>query len=210
MSAVTSKVQICNLSLGGVGNRNTVNNIDTPKTDKEIIFAQWYDPIRQLCLKTLMPNFALDRVVVSQKAIPVAYANSYSFALEYPNDCLKLLGIGDIDAAEGKNYIVEGDTIYTNIDVTNGGYLRIVKDITDVTKFSCEFVIYFASELGGRTALSVTQDPNKKKMAQADAQRDGANTAGLNAQENKPIRRYTSKFRQSRYAVNIERQDSKP
>lgn len=209
MSAVTSKVQICNLALGGVGNRNTVMNIDTPKTDKEITFAQWYDVIRQLCLKTMMPNFALDRVVVSEKAIPTAYAQSYSAAVEYPNDCLKLLGIGDIDFTDTKKPTVEGNTIYLNQDVTDGAYLRIVRDITDVTLFSPEFVIYFASELASRTALSVTQDAAKKKMAQQDAKVDAANTAGLNAQENKPIRRSTSRFRIARSAT-IGTQEIKP
>lgn len=200
MSAVTSKVQVCNLALGGVGNRNTILNIDTPKTDKEIIFAQWYDVVRQLCIKTLMPNFALSRVVVSQKTVPTAYANSYSYALEYPNTCLKLLGIGDIDAVDGKNYIVEGNTIYTNIDVSGGGYLRIVQDITDVTMYTADFVIYFASELRKRTALSVTQDPGKASAAIKDAMSDAANTTALNAQENKPIRKSTSRFRQARYS----------
>jgi hypothetical protein len=200
MAAVTSKVQICNLAVSGIGNRNTISNIDTPKTDKEVTFAQWYDVVRQYCIKTMMPNFALNRVVVSQKEVPTAYARGYGFALEYPVTCLKVLGIGAIDAVEGKNYIVEGNTIYTNIDVTQGGYLRIVEDITNVTMYTSDFVLYFASELGKRTALSVTQDPSKKNMAMKDAQLDAANVTGLNAQENKPIRKSTSKFRQARYS----------
>lgn len=210
MSAVTSKVQICNLANSGVGNRNTIMNIDTPKTDKEFVFAQWYDPIRQLCLKTLMPNFALDRVVVSTKTVPTAYANSYTAALEYPNDCLKLLGLGDIDFTDDKKPTVEGNTIYTNLDVTSGGYLRIVKDITDVTMFTPEFVIYFASELGKRTALAITQDPTKKKMAMADAAVDAMNTTALNAQENKPVRRSVSRFRAARYLQSPSTQEMKP
>jgi hypothetical protein len=200
MSAVTSKVQICNLSISGVGNRNTIMNIDTPKTDKEVTLAQWYDVVRQYCIKTMMPNFALTRIVASTKTVPTAYANEYAYAIEYPNTCLKVLGIGAIDAIEGKNYIVEGNTIYTNIDVSAGAYLRIVQDITDVSAYTADFVIYFASELGKRTALSVTQDPNKKSMAMKDAQMDAANVTGLNGQENKPIRKSTSKFRQARYS----------
>ena len=93
MSAITSKVQLCNLALGGVGNRNTIMNIDTPKTDKEVIFAQWYDVVRQLCLKTILPNFALTRVIVSTKTVPTAYLELYQYALEYPVTCLKVLGI---------------------------------------------------------------------------------------------------------------------
>ncbi len=210
MSAVVSKVEICNLANSALGNRNTVNNIDTPKTDKEIVFAQWYDIVRQYCLKTMMPNFALDRVVVSEKAVPVAYQRAYSAALEYPNLCLKLLGIGDIDFADDTQPTVEGGTIYTNIDVTEGGYLRYIKDVTDVTQFSSEFVIYFASELGKRVALALTQDPTKKKMAMQDAQLDSMNTTALNAQENKPIRRSISRFRLARYYQGTSNQASKP
>lgn len=213
MSAVTSKVQICNLALGGVGNRNTIMNIDTPTTDKELIFAQWYDVMRQYCLKTMMPNFALDREVVTTKTLPPAYAKAYAYAYEYPNSCLKLLGVGNIDFTDSTRPTVEGGqngmTIYTNNDYSNAMYLRLVRDITDVTQYSAEFVIYFASELGKRTALSVTQDPTKKKMAMQDAQMDAANTTALNAQENKPIRRSNSRFRASRY-VNPSTQAIKP
>lgn len=209
MSAVTSKVQICNLSLGGVGNRNTIMNIDTPKTDKEVIFAQWYDVVRQLCLKTILPNFALSRVIVSTKTVPTAYAELYQYALEYPQTCLKVLGINGIDATEGKDYVVEGDTIFTNIDCTSGGNLRIVLDVEDVTKFSPEFVLSFASELSQRTALSVTQDPTKKKMAMQDAAKDAMNATALNGQENKPIRKSVSRFRTARY-YNVSNQESKP
>lgn len=208
MSAITTAEQICNLANSGLGNRNTIMNITTPKTDKEEVFSLWYDICRQLVLKTMMPNFALDRVVVSEKTVPVAYQQAYAFACEYPNQCLKLLGIGNIDAEEGKNYIVEGNTIYTNIDITGGAYLRIVRDITDVPSMSVEFTIQLAKELEKRTAAAITQDPNKKAAAAKEAMSESANTSALNAMENKPIRKSTSRFRASR-AYNVSTQQSK-
>lgn len=210
MSAVTSKVQICNLALSGpLGNRNTVMNIDTPKSDKEIVFAQWYDVVRQMVLKTMMPNFALYRLTVSQVTPPDGYATSYSYAYEYPNRCLKLLGIGDIDATDTPPYAVENGMIFTNLEYTDGMPIRIIDDVTDVSRFSADFVIQFAYELGKYTGLALTQDINKKKEAQKDAQIYGANSSALNAQENKPIRRSVSRFRQAR-DYNVPMNPSKP
>lgn len=199
MSAITTKVDICNLALGGVGNRNTITNIDTPKNDKELIFSLWYDITRQVVLKTLMPNFALDRVIVSEKTLPAGYVNVYAKCFEYPNYCLKLLGIGDIDITDDIRPTVEGGLIFTNNDYPDGMPLRIIRDITDVTMMSPEFIMALVSELSKRTALSVTQDPTKKNMATKDAVTESMNTSALNAQENKPIRRSVSRFRAARY-----------
>lgn len=199
MAAITTKVDICNLAIGGLGNRNTITNIDTPKNDKEIVMALWYDITRQLLLKTLMPNFALDRVVVSAKALPAGYTGSYSYCFEYPVYCLKLLGIGDIDQKGDVSYTVEKDGIFVNEPYPNGMPIRIIRDITDVPSMSAEFIMALASELAKRTALGITQDPTKKAAASKEAQVETANATGLNAQENPPIRKSTSRFRQSRF-----------
>lgn len=204
MSAITTKVDICNLANGSLGNRNTLNNIDTPKTDKEIVYSLWYDIIRQLTLKTMMPNFALYRLVVSAVTVPPGYTDSYSFAYEYPNRCLKLLGIGSIDCNDSNRPTIEGGIIFTNTEYPDGMPIRIIDDVDDVTRMTPEFIITFASELGKRTALSTTQDAGKKAGAAKDAMTDGINASALNAQENKPIRRSTSRFRQARYATPLD------
>lgn len=209
MSAITSKVEICRMALGDLGNRGTVNDIDTPKTDKEIICALWYDISRQLLLKTMMPNFALNRIVVSTKTVPAGYVNSYAYAFEYPNRCLKLLGIGDIDITDENRPTIENGLIFTNKEYPDGMTIRFVDDITDVPSMSVEFIVTLAKEIAKRISLAVTQDPAKKKIATAEAQTESANAGALNAQENKPIRRSTSRFRAARYA-NISRQEAKP
>lgn len=205
MAAITTAEQICNLANSGLGNRNTIMNITTPKTDKELVFALWYDICRQLVLKTMMPNFALDRVVVSQKTVPAGYVNDYAFAWEYPNGALRILGMNAIDTTDTPP-TVEGNTIYTNADFTASGLtLRIVKDVTDVTAMSVEYIIQLAKELEKRTAAAITQDPAKKAAAAKEAQAESANTSALNAFENKPIRKSTSRFRASRaYNVNTQ------
>lgn len=198
MSAIVSKVDICNLALSGTGNRNSVNDIDIPVTDKELVCSLWYDITRQLVLKTLMPNFALTRVVVSEKTMPDEYASSYAQCFERPTYALKVLGIGDIDDKNTYVYAVEGDSIFTMDTFTTGLPIRIVNDVTDVSKFSPEFIIALAKELEKRITPPVTQDPNKKRIATTEATVEVSNATALNAQENRPIRRSESRFRASR------------
>lgn len=198
MAAITSKTDICNLAISGLGNRNTISNIDTPKTDKELVMALWYDPCRQLVLKTMMPNFALNRIVVSEKTVPDGYADSYAYAFEYPNRCLKLLGIGDIDCSEYNRPTIESGLIFTNTAYPDGMTIRFIDDVKDVSSMSIEFIFQLAKELEKRTALAITQDPSKKATALKEAISEAANTTALNAQENKPIRHSVSRFRQAR------------
>lgn len=197
MSAVQSKVQICNLAISGLGNRNTIMNIDTPKTDKEIVMSLWYDVCRQYTLKKIMPNFALNRVVVSELTVPDAYKPAYAYAYEYPVRALRILGMNDIDTTDNPPTI-EAGMILTNIEFTDGLVLRIVDDVEDVSKFSVEFVIQLAKEIEKRTAASITQDPGKKAAAIKEAMVEEQNTSALNSQENKPIRRSVSRFKQAR------------
>lgn len=199
MSAVQSEVDICNLALSGMGNRTTVTNITTPTNDKEIVFSKWYHPVRQYCLKKMMPNFALDRVYVSQKAVPAGYVNSYLYCYEKPSYALKVLGVGEIDQKDYYNYIIEGDNILTNDAWENDAMLiRIIRDWTDVPTMTIEFVMDFVAELRKRTTFAITQDPAKVKAAMAEIMLEEANTTALNAQENRPVRRSVSRFRLAR------------
>lgn len=207
MPAINSKIQICNLANGSLGNRNSINNIDTPRTDKELVYAQWYDITRQYMLKVLMPNFALNRMIVSQKTVPAGYAASYGYAYEYPTRCLKLLGIGDIDCIKNPP-TVENNLIFTNTLYTGGANIRFIDDIDDVSAMTPDFIFSFSAVLGKCTALSTTQDPAKKASMLKDAVSEIANSTALNAQENKPIRRSYSRFRAARYG-RIVRQDEK-
>ncbi len=202
MSAFNSKVQICNLSAGSQGLKNSINNIDTPKSDKEIVFAQWYDITRQHVLKFLIPNFALQRVrLAALPVVPDAYSDEYMYAYTVPQNCLKVLGLGPIDSQETKPTI-EGNVIFTNVFYSNGPVLRFIGDITDVTQFSPDFVMCFAFILGKVTAMVNTQDPGKKASLLKDATQAWMDSTAQNAQENKPIRMSRSRFRDARRTNN--------
>lgn len=195
---VSSKNELCNMANGSLGLRNSINDIDNPRNDKEITYKQWYDPTRQYMLQYLMPNFALYRLKVSQVTVPAGYVDYYGYAYEYPVRCLKLLGIGAINCLDDPP-TVEGGIIFTNTLWPNGAPLRIVDDVTDVTRFSPDFVFLFIAVLAKVTALQNTQDPNKKASMIKDALEAVMNSSAQNAQENKPIKRSISRFRQSRY-----------
>ena len=213
MSYFNSKIQICNLAAGAQGLKNSINNIDTPTSDKEIVFAQWYDITRQQCLKFLMPNFALQRVILAAlPEVPVAYQSQgagsygcsqggYGYAYAVPSNCLKVLGLGPIDSEETKPTI-EGNIIFTNVYYANGPVLRFIADVTDVTQFSADFIMVFATVLGKLTAMVNTQDPAKKASLLKDAMQEWMNSTAQNAQENKPIRKSRSRFREARRTNN--------
>ena len=215
MTVFNSKVQICNLAAGAQGLKNSINNIDTPTSDKEIVFSQWYDITRQHCLKFLMPNFALQRVILAPlPVVPAAYQSQwpsnntygvnqggYGYAYQVPSNCLKVLGLGPIDSQE-TSPTVEGNIIYTNTFYSSGPVLRFIADITDVTMFSPDFIMTFASILGKMTAMVNTQDPAKKASLLKDAMQEWTNSTAQNAQENKPMRRSRSRFREARRTNN--------
>lgn len=201
MSAVTSKAQICNIALGQLGNRGSVENIDTPRKPQEIVFAKWYDLMREVALKEQKPNFSIERRVVAEDSsviIPFGYSKAY----EYPADCLHLLGIGDVED-KFNNHAVEGNVIYTVDDGTNTGLnIRFIKDITDVSQFSSEFVMVLATMLAEKACYEVTEDDNKKQITKNNLRIEKASAASLSGQENRPIRINNSKFKASRTIDN--------
>ena len=198
---INSKSDICNLALNGLGNFETISDIDTPTNDKERVFALWYDVCRQFTLKLQMPNFALARQIVSLSGTTPPFAAigiGYQYQYDLPTNCLKVLGIGEVKHKRN-NYSVEGNAIQTDDQFLTGMPVRYIKDITDVNQFSPEYVILFADYLAAYTCLPITQDAGKAKTL-LDALPAKINIAsGLNAQENMPIRINRSRYRDARF-----------
>lgn len=195
MVAINSKNDICNMTLSHLGNYGTVSDIDTPQNNKEIVFALWYDITRKATLALLMPNFALARKRVSRAVLTPVFG--YKYAYEYPLDCVKLLGINNLDEKE-YDYSKEGNYIWTDELYEDGMPIRYVKNITDVTAMTDEFKIELALELVPHVALPITQDAQKSDMIIRQLPALRASLSAINAQENKPIRISHSKFKQAR------------
>jgi hypothetical protein len=193
--SISSDVEICNMTLSHLGNYGTVENIETPTTDFEIVFSLWYTTALETFLKMTMPNFSLARksVAVVDETVP----SPFTYAFEYPDDCLKVLGIGNIED-KLNDYTVEADRIYTNIEYADGMPIRYIKKITDVTAMSPEFIIGFSWFLASLVVLPITQDLSKMQLIEKLLPSKMSALSGLNAQENRPIRISRSRFRQSR------------
>lgn len=194
--SITSKVQICNMALGHLGNKNTVADIDTPTTGVESTFSLWYDISRQTFLKMTIPNFAIARKRVAQVSGTPPYPFSYMY--EYPKDCLKVLGIGKVEEKRN-DYTVENNKIYTDVLYSDGMPIRYIKDVVDVTAMSPEFVMGFSWFLASSVVMDVTQDLSKKKMIEEILPQKMSSLSSLNAQENRPIRISNSRFKEARY-----------
>ena len=109
---VSTKTGICNLALSRCGSKGSVENIDKPSKQTEIVCAKWYDISRRTALKTMMPSFARRREFW---ALDANYkpAFGYEYAYQYKSDCLKILGIGNIGMCR-RDYAVEGGYLLLN------------------------------------------------------------------------------------------------
>ena len=106
-----STVDICNLALSRLGDKNTVESLDHPTKQAEREFAKWYDITRRATLRRMMPSFAIRRKLWAKSAEKpeFGYANAY----EYRQDCVKVLGVGNRDNPIN-DYAVEGGFVLTN------------------------------------------------------------------------------------------------
>lgn len=208
---ITSKVDICNLSLSNLGNYGTVSNIDTPTNDKERVFALWYDICLDFVLKLLMPNFALERVIVGQLSETPAFG--YAYFYEYPNYALKVLGVGEIKDKEN-NYNIEStplgvQAIAHDYDYTDGMPIRIIRRVTNVNRFSPETKLLVSQYLSAYTCMAITQDAVKADKLKKELPAEISTASGLNAQENPPIRISNSRFKKSRFSYNPQNTDKR-
>ena len=196
--AINSDADICNMALGHLGNYGTVSSIETPETDIERTFALWFSVSRETLLKLVMPNFSLTRKRSARVTDYTADdSEGYSYAYQKPNDMLKLLGIGSANIKDN-SYSVEDEYVYTNELYSTGAYLRYVKNITDVSKFSAEFKDLLALYLASKVCLPLTQDPVKQQAINQQLSAAMMTVSAINAQENRPVIRSTSRFRQAR------------
>lgn len=205
MPAVTSKVGICNMALSHMGNYGTVNDIENPKDSKESTFALWYDTTRQAALRLAIPNFAMARRIVAKKSTTPVFGYAYSY--EYPSDCVKVLGFGDADANPDSYSVERGIDGFTEIqideDYVDGLPLRYIADVEDVAAMTADFKILLSYLLAANTVLPITQKQNLKDKIELQLPSKISQLSGINAQENPPIRKSTSNFRQARYTTPV-------
>lgn len=93
MGRPTAKEDICNLSLDYL-KQSPLNNIVTPVTASEYIFARWYDIERQAALRAHPWKFAIKRATLNPDPItPPLFG--YLYAYDLPNDYIRKVSIGN-------------------------------------------------------------------------------------------------------------------
>lgn len=202
MVAIASKNEICNMALAHIGSYGTINDIDSPETDAEVVCARWYDVTRAALLRRAIPNFAMARRVVAKKTTTPPFGYAYSY--EYPSDCLRILGFGDIDA-KSKRYNIElsngeHDLEIQIDDLYPGGLpLRFIIDIKNINLFTPDFKILLSWVLASNIALPITQKRHVAQEIHEIIPNIMSEFSGISAQENPPVRRSVSKFKASRF-----------
>lgn len=181
---MTSKNEICSMALGRLGSYKTINDIDKPTSKEENVFNIWYDPTRREAIKIMHPNFAIARDVVALSTETTSFG--YEHAYLYPSDCLKVLGIGPISDKQN-NFAVENGKILTNEAYPDGLPLRYLKDVTDTTLFSADFIMFLSWLLAGNVCQSVTQDVEKIKLIESILPTKIALYGAMQSQENTPV-----------------------
>lgn len=184
------------MSLSILGLAGTVENIDLPKKAPETVFAMWYEQTRRELIRLVKPNFAKKRVLLplAQEVQPFGY----TYAYQYPADCLFFLGIGNMKEKRN-NYIVEGSFIYTDCyDSEKGLPARYIEDVKDVTKFNPDFVDLLAYQLAEKSCLQITSDKQLLQLLQQAVIAKRIGLCAQESQENIPIRISHSKLLNAR------------
>lgn len=196
-----NEVSICNLALSLAGNR-PITSIETPISTEEKICSLWYETTLKQALIEASPNFARAR-----KRIPLSnYENPFGFQYAYqkPNDCLKLLGIGEVSNVN-VDYAVEGNYIFTDIMEENSLPIRYVKYISDVNSFSNGFIQFLACCLASNICYQLNKEQSVKQYIEEQRKEALVRTNTTDNQESKLMVISNARYQQSRYGVPYRR-----
>lgn len=185
MGTATSSVEVCNLALDLLRQKEKVTSIETPESEIEALMARWYDVTRRSVLRGFPWNFARKRVVLSRNATAPAFG--YPDAYNLPSDYLELVFIGEnYDEDYDTDYSVEDNQIL--IDNSGAADLNIcyVRDITTVTRFDPIFVDLLSAELAIRVANSITGINKSMKDMNSWKKELEAKARAKNGHENPP------------------------
>ena len=204
--AISSKTEICNLALDMLGG-NTVLNIDNPETATEEVAERWYDQTRKQVLREHPWKFAIKRVVLAPSNVAPVY--EYSTAFPVPSDFIRLLDVQNSDGQtlfddyQLENH--EGGLAVLSRDSATTLRLRYIFDITDISKFSADFITYLAMTLALAMAYKMTQSNTNVERVKAIRDDLGLLSKSISGQERRPTRIERSNNRQARRTGSYRR-----
>lgn len=193
-----TKIEICNLALSRLGGMASVENIDAPEKETEVVCSKWYNTSRKTALRQMMPSFAKKRDCWVQASYTPAFG--YKYAYKYDSKCLKLLGIGNLYEKDN-DYVIEDGFVLTNTFYKDGLPVRYIYDVEEVSKFTDDFVSLFAWFLARDVCLELTESPEKFSMLENILPMKIAEVCGVDSQENRPIRVERSNLKAARLGL---------
>ncbi|MCK5021096.1 MAG: hypothetical protein KAS32_29065 [Candidatus Peribacteraceae bacterium] len=152
----TSEVGICNLSLSWLGG-NRITSLDDD-TDEANLCVDNYEFSRDTVLEMRNWTFATSRV----KLNPLVEAPEFGFKFKcvLPPECIRVIQAStDPDFRYGIEWVREENLLLSNYP---DPYIRFIKRMTDVTRFSPLFVKAMAAQLAADMAIPLTA--SKKLM----------------------------------------------
>lgn len=196
-----NKVDICNLALSFIGNR-TITDIDNPITTEEKICSIWYETTVKQCLIESSPNFARTRAIIPLSNNNNPFGFQYSYQL--PNNCLKVLGIGETYQIDN-DYCIEDNYIFTDEISNNSLPIRFIKYVDDVNKWSEPFKRYTAISLAVNICYQINKDLNLLQFLEQNKAQALLDCNTFNNQESKLTIIYNPRYESSRFGQPYKR-----
>lgn len=197
--AMLSASAICTNALSICGVNDEALDITTPTKPNERICSRWYDITRQSLLRQVMPSFAIVRKKVALVSTTPSFG--FEYAYQYPKDCLRLLGIDEIEL-KSNNHNIEGQYILYGENKTDGLPIRYVSDFKDTTVFTPDFTDLLSWQLAANIVLQVAQDKAREQYIMSVLPTKFMVVSSIQSQENPPIRISHSRFMDSKYSNN--------
>lgn len=155
-----SEAYICNLALiQKIGRNKTIATLDEDSPEGTAC-RYAYDHNRKFCLRLSAPSCARKVIALSPTAVPPVKGFAYEY--EYPNDCLRVIGIVNKLDPKGPRPPMERGVNSANQAViwTNepDAELEYIFDLTDPVKFDDGFIAQLSTFIGKQICLPLTQD----------------------------------------------------
>jgi len=191
MAAPASPEDICNLALDDL-KQAPVNSITTPKTTTEYVCQRHYDAVRRECLFAHPWKFAITRILLTPNT-STKPPFGYAYAYDLPTDYIRLVTVGDDYIGDLRTeYEIESNQLLAVAgDLTFDGttkYVRYMRDVVDVTKFSPGFVTYLRLKLAIRMSNKFSITQAIKQTLKDDFKDAETEARAVNGQERKPKR----------------------
>ena len=187
--SVFSDVDIANLSLDRLG-VEPITDLSDNNSRAELMNRLYLPQLNSLLVETVW-NFAMGRVQLTDTGIAPAF--EYSNQYQLPTDFLKVHRIFDsnpgtstgnkhpYDFPGGQVYFeIESDKLLGNFEEC---FIVYVKAVTDVTKFSPDFVEAFYLRLAAAASYKLTQDKTLKDSLISEAEFYVRRAAAISAQQ---------------------------